>query len=170
MHFYNNRASTLGRRKEGRDVPPLPRMSFWISWDSSMPICPRQKVFFFFVIVIVVASALLCSSFAGLSLPPAPVFSFEWREFFFLFLFLLRPAAAECYIWDSIFFLSYVQLSRAAVAQRSGYYCYFIARRQTSLQMARSGCREARGHHLPARFGFLRPPACQLSCCQSPCP
>jgi hypothetical protein len=135
-----------------------------------MPICPRQKVFFFFVVV-VVASALLCSSFAGLSLPPAPAFSFEWREFFF-FLFLLRPAAAECYIWDSIFFLSYVQVSRAAVAQRSGYYYYyyFIARRQTGLQTARSGCREARGHHLPAGFGFLRLPACQLSCCQSSCP
>jgi hypothetical protein len=132
-----------------------------------MPICPRQKVFFFFVVV-VVASALLCSSFAGLSLPPAPAFSFEWREFFF-FLFLLRPAAAECYIWDSIFFLNYVQVSRAAVAQRSGYY-YFIAHRQTGLQMARSGCREARGHHLPAGFGFLRLPACQSSCCQSSCP
>jgi hypothetical protein len=44
-----------------------------------------------------------------------------------------------------------------------------IARRQTGLQMARSGCREARGHHLPVGFGFLRPPACQLSCCQSSC-
>jgi hypothetical protein len=62
-----------------------------------MPICARQKVFFFFVvIVVVVSSALLCSSFAGLSLPLAPAFFFEWREFFFLF--LLRPAAAEFYI------------------------------------------------------------------------
>jgi hypothetical protein len=144
-------------------------MSFWISWDSSMPICPRQKVLFFFFVVIVVACALLCSSFAGLSPPPAPAFSLEWRELFF-FLFLLRPGAAECYIWDSIFFLSYVQVSRATVAQRSGYY-YFIARRQTELQMARSGCRETRGrHHLPAEFGFLRPPAWQLSCWQSSCP
>jgi hypothetical protein len=96
-------------------------------------------------------------------------FSFEWRKFFFFFLFLLHPAAAECYIWDSIFFLNYVQVSRAAVAQRSDYYYYFIARRQTGLQMARSGCREARGHHLPAGFGFLRLPARQLSCCQSSC-
>jgi hypothetical protein len=148
-------------------------MSFWISWDSSMPICPRQKVFFFFfvVIVVVVASALLYSSFADLSLPPMPAFFLEWREFFF-FLFPLRPGAAECYIWDSIFFLSYVQVSRAAVAQRPRYYYYFIARRQAGLQMARSGCREARGHHhhLPAGFGFLRPPAWQLSCFQWSCP
>jgi hypothetical protein len=130
---------------------------------------PAESLFFF-VVIVVVASALLCSSFAGLSLPPVPAFSLEWREFFFL-LFVLRPAAAECYIWDSIIFLSHVQVSRAAVAQRSGYYYYFIARRQTGLQMARSGCREARGHHhLPAGFGFLRPPACQLSCCQSSCP
>jgi hypothetical protein len=135
-----------------------------------MPICPRQKVlFFFFVVIVLVACPLLCSSFAGLSPPPAPAFSLEWREFFFLF--LLRPAAAESYIKDSIFFLSYVQVSRATVAQRSVYYYYFIARRQTDLQMARSACREAHGHHhLPAGFGFLRPPACQLSCCQSPCP
>lgn len=146
-------------------------MTFWISWHSSMPICPQQQVFFFFVVIVVVASALLCCSFAGLSLPPMPALSLEWREFFFFFPFLLHPGAAECSIWDSIFFLSYVQVSGAAVAQRSGYYYYFIARRQTGLQMARSGCREARGHHhLPAGFGFLRPPACQLSCCQSSCP
>ena len=64
---------------------------------------------------------------------------------------------------------SSVMFSSVALLLRSDQVI-IIARRQTSLQMARSGCREARGHHLPARFGFVRPPACQLSCCQSPCP
>lgn len=120
-----------------------------------MPICPRQKVFFFFVVV-VVASALLCSSFAGLSLPPAPAFSFEWREFFF-FLFLLRPAAAECYIWDSIFFLSYVQVSRAAVAQQSGYYYYYCPPPNRS---SNGLVRFSRSPPPPSCWVWFPPPAC----------
>jgi hypothetical protein len=157
--------------EEGRDVPPLPRTSFWISWDSSMPICPRQKVFFFFVVIVVVTSALLGSSFAGLLLPSAPAFSFEWREpssSYSPSVRGLRNVISGTASSTSAMFRSVALLLRS---DQVIIIIIIISCRQTGLQMALSGCREARGHHhLPAGFGFLRPPVCQLSCCLSPCP
>jgi hypothetical protein len=152
--------------KEGRDVPPLPRMSFGYLGMVVCQYVPGRKssssLLSLLLLLLLPCSVLLllachCTG-AGVLLRVAIAF----------FLFLLRPSAAECYIWDSIFLAMFRSV---ALLLRSDQVIIIISRRQTGLQMARSGCREARGHHhLPAGFGFLRPPVCQLSCCQSSCP
>ncbi len=166
MHFYNNRVSTLGKRKGGMFLHYQERLFGYLGIVVCQYVPGRKSsssLLSLLLLLLLPCSVLLllachCTG-AGVLLRVA-------RAFFFLF--LLRPSAAECYIWDSIFLAMFRSV---ALLLRSDQVIIIISRRQTGLQMARSGCREARGHHhLPAGFGFLRPAVCQLSCCQSSCP
>jgi hypothetical protein len=110
--------------------------------------------------------------FCWLATAPAPAFSLEWRQpssSCSPSVRGLRNVISGTASSTSAMFRSVALLLRSD--QVIIIIIIIISCRQTGLQMARSACREARGHHhLPAGFGFLRPPACQLSCCLSPCP
>src|SRR5919108_1230295 len=122
MHFYNNRVSTLGKRKGGMFLHYQERLFGYLGIVVCQYVPGRKSsssLLSLLLLLLLPCSVLLllachCTG-AGVLLGVARAF----------FLFPLRPGAAECYLWDSIFYLSYVQVGRAAVAQRSDYYYYY---------------------------------------------
>ena len=167
MHFYNNRVSTLGKRKGG----------MFLNY---------QKCLFGYLGIVVcqyVPGRKSSSSLLSLLLLLLPcsvllllAYHCHWRR--------RSPSSGE----SSSSYSSSVQRLRNFISRRASsssamfrsvalllrsdqIIIIIIALRQTGLPTAWSGSREARRHHhLLAGFGFLRPPACQLSCCLSPCP